>query len=74
MTGRRPRLAAHRGGAGVWPENSLIAFRSAIALGVDDLELDVHLTADGDLVVIHDRTLERTTSGRGPVNVCPAAG
>jgi glycerophosphoryl diester phosphodiesterase len=57
----------------VWPENSLAAFRSAIALGVDDLELDVHLTADGQLAVIHDRTLDRTTTGQGRVNACRAA-
>ena len=60
-------MAAHRGGAALWPENSLLAFRNAIALGVALLELDVHLTADGDVVVIHDRTLERTTEGAGPV-------
>ena len=63
----RPRLAAHRGGAGLWPENSLTAFRGAIALGVDALEFDVHLTADGEPVVIHDATLDRTTTGHGPV-------
>jgi glycerophosphoryl diester phosphodiesterase len=63
----RPRLAAHRGGAALWPENSLAAFRNAIALEVPLLEFDVHLTADGEIVVIHDRTLERTTDGAGPV-------
>ncbi|MGH7384999.1 MAG: glycerophosphodiester phosphodiesterase, partial [Candidatus Rokuibacteriota bacterium] len=62
-----PRFAAHRGGALLWPENSLLAFRNALALGVDFLELDVHLTRDGELVVIHDPTLERTTTGTGPV-------
>ena len=60
-------MAAHRGGAALWPENSLLAFRNAIALGVALVELDVHLTRDGDVVVIHDRTLERTTDGAGPV-------
>jgi glycerophosphoryl diester phosphodiesterase len=63
-----PRIVAHRGGALLWPENSLLAFRSALALGVDDVELDVHLTADGEVVVIHDPTLDRTTTGRGPVS------
>jgi glycerophosphoryl diester phosphodiesterase len=63
----RPLLAAHRGGAAMWPENSLTAFRGAIALGVDALEFDVHLTADGEAVVIHDATLDRTTTGHGPV-------
>jgi glycerophosphoryl diester phosphodiesterase len=61
------RLAAHRGGARLWPENSLRAFRESLALGVDLLELDVHLTADGQVVVIHDATLDRTTDGRGAV-------
>ena len=60
-------LAAHRGGAQLWPENSLLAFRNATALGADYLELDVHETRDGELVVIHDPTLDRTTTGAGPV-------
>src|SRR2546426_7996779 len=61
------RLAAHRGGARLWPENSLRAFRESLALGADLVELDVHLTADGALAVIHDATLRRTTDrlGRG---------
>ena len=63
----RPRIAAHRGGALLWAENSLAAFRGALALGVDLLELDVHTTKDGEVVVIHDPTLERTTTGRGAV-------
>ena len=62
-----PLFAAHRGGAELWPENSLLAFRNALALGVDYLELDVHLSRDGEVVVIHDPTLDRTTTGRGPV-------
>jgi glycerophosphoryl diester phosphodiesterase len=65
--GPAPRVAAHRGGALLWPENSLLAFRNALALGADLLEIDVHLTADGEVVVIHDPTLERTTTGRGAV-------
>jgi len=68
--GARPRLVAHRGGAGLWPENSLEAFRRSIALGVDDLEVDVQPTADGALAVIHDQTLERTTTGHGRVVEC----
>jgi glycerophosphoryl diester phosphodiesterase len=63
----RPRWAAHRGGALCWPENSLRAFREALGLGAPLLELDVHLTRDGGVVVIHDRTLERTTDGTGVV-------
>ena len=61
-------LAAHRGGAQIWPENSLLAFRNAIALGADFLEFDVHLSKDGEVVVIHDPALERTTTGAGAVS------
>jgi glycerophosphoryl diester phosphodiesterase len=64
-----PLFAAHRGGALLWPENSLLAFRNALALGADFLELDVHLTRDGEVVVIHDPTLDRTTTGTGPVRL-----
>jgi len=60
-------VAAHRGGAALWPENSLLAFRSALALGVDALELDLHLTADGEVVVLHDPTLDRTSTRSGHV-------
>jgi glycerophosphoryl diester phosphodiesterase len=60
-------VAAHRGGAALWPENGLTAFRNALALGADYLELDTHLTADGEVLVIHDPTLDRTTTGRGAV-------
>jgi glycerophosphoryl diester phosphodiesterase len=60
-------VAAHRGGALLWPENSLLAFRNALALGVDFLETDVHLTADGEAVIVHDPTLDRTTTGQGAV-------
>jgi glycerophosphoryl diester phosphodiesterase len=68
-----PRYVAHRGGAALWPENSLEAFRGAIALGAELLELDIHLTADGDVAVIHDATLDRTTTGTGPVRAHTAA-
>jgi glycerophosphoryl diester phosphodiesterase len=63
----RPRFAAHRGGAALWPENSLLAFRNAVALGAPLVEFDVHPTADGALAVIHDHMLDRTTDGAGPV-------
>jgi glycerophosphoryl diester phosphodiesterase len=64
---RRPLVIAHRGGAGLWPENTLYAFGRAAVLGVDVIELDVRSTADGALVVFHDAKVERTTDGRGPV-------
>ena len=67
------RYVAHRGGAAQWPENSVTAFRNAIALGARILELDVHLTADGRVAVIHDPTLDRTSSGTGAVAACTAA-
>jgi glycerophosphoryl diester phosphodiesterase len=63
----RARVAAHRGGAALWPENSLLAFTNALGLGVDAVETDVHLTADGEVVIVHDPTLERTTTGQGAV-------
>jgi glycerophosphoryl diester phosphodiesterase len=62
-----PLITAHRGGAALWPENSLAAFRGALALGVDALEFDIHLTADGEPVVIHDPLLDRTTTLQGLV-------
>ncbi len=60
-------LIAHRGFSGRHPENTLRAFRAAEELGVDMVECDVHRSLDGHLVVIHDATLDRTTSGHGPV-------
>jgi glycerophosphoryl diester phosphodiesterase len=68
-----PRYVVHRGGAALWPENSLLAFRNALTLGARLLELDVHLTADGEVAVIHDATLDRTTDGSGPVAAHTAA-
>jgi glycerophosphoryl diester phosphodiesterase len=67
QAGSATLLAAHRGGSLLWPENSLLAFRNAVALGADFIEFDVHLSKDGEVVVIHDPTLDRTTSGSGPV-------
>jgi len=67
QTPRPTLLAAHRGGSLLWPENSLLAFRNALALGADFIEFDVHLSRDGEVVVIHDATLDRTTTGFGPV-------
>ena len=66
-TATEPRVIAHRGGRGLWPENTLHAFRKAADLGVDVLEMDIRQTADGVLVVLHDETVDRTTDGSGPV-------
>ena len=63
----RPLVFAHRGGSALAPENTMSAFDNAVALGADGLELDVHLSRDGVVVVHHDRTLERTTNLRGPI-------
>lgn len=63
---RRP-VVGHRGNAAHAPENTIESFRQAVALGVDALELDVHLSGDGHVVVIHDPTLDRTTDGSGRV-------
>jgi glycerophosphoryl diester phosphodiesterase len=73
VAGGSTRVAAHRGGALLWPENSLLAFRNAVALGADYLETDVHLTADDEVVVLHDPTLDRTTTGRGAVRAARLA-
>ncbi len=63
-----PLLFAHRGGAALAPENTLHAFVAAVdRWGADVLELDAHLTRDGEVVVIHDPTVDRTTDGSGPV-------
>jgi len=61
-------VIGHRGNAAHAPENTLESFREAVALGVDALELDVHLTGDGQVVVIHDPTLDRTTDRSGRVD------
>jgi glycerophosphoryl diester phosphodiesterase len=60
-------VVGHRGAAGVMPENTLKGFRYAIGLGVELVECDVHLTRDGQLVVMHDATVDRTTNGRGAI-------
>ena len=65
--GPKPRVFGHRGAAGLAPENTLPSFALGLALGADVLELDVHATRDGAIVVIHDPTLERTTDGAGLV-------
>ena len=60
-------IIAHRGASAEAPENTVAAFDQALALGFSHLELDTQLSADGEVVVIHDATLERTTNGHGPV-------
>jgi len=60
-------VAAHRGWCAKYPENTMIAFQKAAELGVDQIETDVRVTADGELVLIHDATVDRTTNGTGKV-------
>nr|WP_242586618.1 glycerophosphodiester phosphodiesterase [Enterococcus sp. DIV0869a] len=61
------RIIAHRGSKGTHPENTLAAFKEAVRVGSDGIELDVQLSNDDQLIVIHDETVERTTNGHGDV-------
>ncbi len=61
------KVYAHRGYSGAYPENTMLAFRKAVEAGSDGIELDVQLTLDGEVVVIHDETVDRTTDGTGRV-------
>ena len=63
----KPMVIAHQGGNLLYPGNTLLAFDGAVELGVDVLEMDLHLSSDGHVVVIHDATLERTTQAQGAV-------
>jgi len=58
----------HRGAKGYEPENTFVSFQKALDMQVDGIELDVHLSADGQIIVIHDETIDRTTNGKGFVN------
>lgn len=59
------KIFAHRGYSGKYPENTMLAFKKAIECGVDGIELDVQLTKDGEIVIIHDETVDRTTDNTG---------
>lgn len=65
---KRPLNIGHRGGMDLWPENSIYGFKKALDIGVDILELDVRESSDGEIVVIHDETVERTSNGTGRVD------
>lgn len=71
--GGRPLVIAHRGGASLRPENTLAAFAHADEIGADILEMDVRRTADDELVIIHDATVDRTATGSGAVNTLTLA-
>ncbi|MGP1595140.1 MAG: glycerophosphodiester phosphodiesterase [Treponema sp.] len=64
---------AHRGFRSKYPENTMLAFKKAVEAGCDGIEFDVHLSKDGEVVIIHDETLERTTNGTGLVGEKTAA-
>jgi len=61
----RPLVIAHQGGDGIWPGDTLYAFEKAVAIGVDVLEMDAHITKDGQIVLMHDEEVDRTTDGTG---------
>lgn len=67
MNTKYMRVAAHRGFSEKYPENTMEAFRAAIEAGADEIETDVRMTADGELVLIHDGAVDRTTDGAGTV-------
>lgn len=64
---KKPLIIAHRGASGSAPENTMAAFRKAVAAGADMIELDVRLTEDFHIVVHHDRNVRRTTNGKGDI-------
>ena len=61
------QIFAHRGSSGTHPESTLPAFAEAVRIGADGIELDIHLTKDEQIVVIHDEEVDRTTDGKGLV-------
>lgn len=64
---QQPKIIAHRGASGYCPENTISSFKKALEIGVDLIEIDIHLSSDGKVVVIHDETIDRTTDGKGYV-------
>lgn len=62
------KIIGHRGYAGLYPENTMLSFKKAYEHGADGIELDIHLSADNEIIVIHDPTLNRTTNKKGKVN------
>jgi len=68
LAGASTKIIAHRGGASLAPENTLAAFSKAIEIGADYFELDVRVSKDDSLMIIHDETIDRTTNGSGNVS------
>lgn len=69
----KPIIEAHRGYSGVYPENTLLAFEKAVACGAPSIELDVHVTKDGEIIVMHDANVKRTTNGEGEISALTLA-
>jgi glycerophosphoryl diester phosphodiesterase len=67
LTADHTLFFAHRGGSALSPENTIVAYERGLSYGADALELDVNFTRDGEIVVIHDSAVDRTTDGSGPV-------
>src|SRR5215216_3619545 len=61
----RPLVIAHQGGDGVWPGDTMFAFENAVKIGADVLEMDAHISKDGQIVLMHDERVDRTTNGTG---------
>ena len=61
------QIFGHRGFSTEYPENTMLAFRKALAAGADGIEFDARLTADGQIIIMHDPTVDRTTTGTGKV-------
>lgn len=61
----RPLVIAHQGGDGIWPGDTMFAFEKAVEIGADVLEMDAHITRDGQIVLMHDEKVDRTTDGTG---------
>lgn len=72
-TNPRPEVMviAHQGGDGVWPGDTMFAFEKAVETGADVLEMDAHITFDGEIVLMHDETVDRTTDGTGRIEDLP---
>lgn len=62
-----PLVIAHQGGDGVWPGETMLAYQNSVDLGADVLEMDIHITKDGELILMHDETVDRTTDGTGEI-------
>ncbi|WKZ38869.1 MAG: glycerophosphodiester phosphodiesterase [Anaerolineales bacterium] len=68
-----PLVIAHQGGDHLWPGNTMLAFQNAVDLGADVLEMDLHITSDGVLILMHDETVDRTTDGTGEIEAMTLA-